>query len=152
MKFYSKHIERFLLGICVDIESRVVNGYEATTFIPYQASVRVTIRDHARFGRGENFALDAYSFKLILLTVGHTCGGVLISTRTVATAGHCLYDGARLRNPFDLRVVLGSLNRYVYTPQTVIRSVERVIVHPEYRRGQSFAHDIGLLIVSTFDC
>lgn len=37
----------------IDIDGRVVNGVEATDFIPYQCSVRVAIRDYARFGRGE---------------------------------------------------------------------------------------------------
>lgn len=40
-------IEESLLG------EVIVNGVEARNFIPYQASVRVSIRDYARFGRGE---------------------------------------------------------------------------------------------------
>lgn len=114
----------------MEIEERVVNGVQAVNFIPFQASVRVAIRDQSRFGRG------------------HTCGGVLISRQTVTTAAHCLFDGLRPRNAFDLRVVLGSLNRFTYTDETVIRTAEKIIIHPEYRRGESFAHDIGLIIVS----
>ena len=72
----------------------------------------------------------------------------MISRKTVTTAAHCLFDGLRPRNAFDLRVVLGSLNRFEYTKDTVIRTVERIIVHQEYRRGASFSHDIGLLLVS----
>lgn len=56
----------------------------------------------------------------------------------------------RLRNAFDLRVILGSLNRFEYTRETVIRTAERIIVHPDYKRGESFAHDIGLIIVRLF--
>lgn len=85
---------------------------------------------------------------MLNLFVGHTCGGVLISQRTVTTAAHCLYNGIQRRNIFDLRVVLGSINRYMYTQETVTRPLEKIIVHPEYRRGESFSHDIGLLIVS----
>lgn len=79
---------------------------------------------------------------------GHTCGGVLISSRTVTTAAHCLFDGTRLRNAFDLRVVLGSLNRHEFTKETVIRTAERIVVHPDYVRIGNFSNDIGLIIVS----
>lgn len=111
------------------MERKVVNGIRALEFVPYQASVRVSIRDYARFGRG------------------HTCGGVLVNTRTALSAGHCLMDGDSHRTPFDIHIVLGSLNRYKHTRDTRIEHVERIIVHPEYRRFESFAHDIGILIV-----
>jgi len=107
-----------------------VNGVVASSEIPYQASVRVTVRDYAIFGRG------------------HTCGAVILSNRLVATAAHCLFVGTRQRNPFDVHVVMGVLNRFVQSENAVIRHVDRVIVHPEYQRFQSFEHDIGLLVVS----
>lgn len=44
----------------VDLNPRIVNGVTANKIIPYQASLRVSIRDRVLFGRG------------------HTCGAVLI--------------------------------------------------------------------------
>jgi trypsin len=93
----------------------------------------VSVRDFARFGRG------------------HTCGGVLIESKTVLTAAHCLMDGESYRTPMDIHVVFGSINRYHHTENTVIRHVERIIVHPEYSRFESFAHDIGIVIVGKFN-
>lgn len=113
-----------------EIEGRVVNGRTAEHHIPYQVSLRVSVRDNLRIGRG------------------HTCGGVLVKSRTVVTAAHCLMDGQyAYRTPFDIHVVFGSLNRFIYTRDTVIGYVERVIIHPEYQRVESFDHDIGMVIV-----
>lgn len=47
-----------------------------------------------------------------------------------------------------MRVVLGSINRFIHTKETVIVPAKKIIVHPDYRRGESFANDIGLIIVS----
>lgn len=93
----------------------------------------MSIRDYVRFGRG------------------HTCGAVLIKSQTVVSAAHCLMDGEKFRTPFDIHVVFGSLNRYIYTQDTRIEHVERIIVHPEYSRFQSFSDDIGIVIVSIID-
>lgn len=113
--------------------------------------MRVIVRDQVRFGQGWCLFLYImnYVVEVYIDCLGHTCGGVLISRRTVATAAHCLFDGTRRRNAFDVRVIFGSLNRYVYTEETVIRTVEKIIVHPDYVRGGNFAHDIGLIIVGT---
>ena len=43
-----------LSGQSIGVEEKIVNGVEASNFIPYQASIRVAIRDQSRFGRGEN--------------------------------------------------------------------------------------------------
>jgi secreted trypsin-like serine protease len=119
----------------MDVEKRIVNGIIASDFVPYQASIRVSVRDYARFGRG------------------HTCGAVLVKSQTVLTAAHCLMSGESYRTPFDIHVVFGSLNRYTYTKDTRIEHVERIIVHPEYQRFDSFAHDIGIVLVSRLmDC
>lgn len=61
-------------------------------------------------------------------------------------------NGERFRTVFDIHVVLGSLNRYQFTEETVIMHVDNIIVHPEYSRFESFAHDIGILIVCTAEC
>ena len=42
----------------------------------------------------------------------------------------------------------GTLNRFVRNVDTFINHVYEVIPHPHYRSGESFDHDIGILIVS----
>lgn len=125
----------FTLINCDSIKAspRIVNGETANQIIPYQASLRVSIRDRASFGRG------------------HTCGAVLITDRVLLTAAHCLYDDNQLRTAFDLRIVLASLNRNQYSAETIVRPLRRIVVHPEYMRGRSVRHDIGILFVSSWD-
>jgi hypothetical protein len=48
--------------VSVDVDGKIVNGVEAKNFIPYQASIRVTIRDQSRFGRGEKFLIKVEAF------------------------------------------------------------------------------------------
>lgn len=49
-------------GLCVEVDTRIVNGIAASDYIPYQASVRVSIRDLARFGRGKTFKAVEHAF------------------------------------------------------------------------------------------
>lgn len=73
----------------------------------------------------------------------HTCGGVLIASCWILTAGHCI-EGVK-----DMQVVLGAQSLDFQEPTQQILRVEEVIVHENYRETPSAVYnDIALLRLS----
>ncbi|KAG8286309.1 Belongs to the peptidase S1 [Homalodisca vitripennis] len=106
----------------VGIQKRIIGGAEAYFGeFPWQAHIRIS---------------------------GYQCGGVLLSSRYVATAAHCVYR-ARLK---DILVYLGEYDtqntgQYLEpVPEEAYRVVGK-IVHPnfEYRTSQPDRYDVALV-------
>jgi prostatin (serine protease 8) len=102
-----------------DSTTRIINGEKADRGeFPYQVSIR-----HR------------------LLTIGlrsHLCGGILIQTSWVLTAGHCK------QNTGTYDVGLGLLNRDERRKDVQWIDVSKFIVHSEFSGGVS-KYDIGLV-------
>ncbi|XP_067004136.2 trypsin-1 [Anabrus simplex] len=71
----------------------------------------------------------------------HHCGGAVLSDRLVVTAAHCLQDV----EPSRLRVVVGDYKLGERDKHEQSFRVERVLVHPNFRRMGPYSNDIGLL-------
>ncbi|XP_061693252.1 hyaluronan-binding protein 2 [Syngnathoides biaculeatus] len=70
----------------------------------------------------------------------HICGGVLIESCWVLTAGHCVERG------YDMQVIMGGLSLDTDEPTEQIFNVEEAIVHENYRETPVSVHnDIALL-------
>ena len=72
-----------------------------------------------------------------------TCGGTLLSLRTVMTAGHCLH------NMLSVRLIFGAhLVRSAEPSQLIITEQPRSIRLHEQYNPRTFANDIGLVIMT----
>ncbi|KAH8419649.1 hypothetical protein KR009_000235, partial [Drosophila setifemur] len=76
----------------------------------------------------------------------HSCGGAIITKRTILSAAHCFYDRLRKTKPKSMRVVAGTPKRLVKTDSTQTYKVRRLLGHPNYRT-KGHKYDVGLVIL-----
>ncbi|XP_036004606.1 serine protease 33 [Fundulus heteroclitus] len=98
----------------------------------------------SRIVGGEAAPEGSWPWQVSLHSQAHFCGGSLINNLWVLTAAHCVPGG----KPSDIRVYLGRQSQQGSNPNEVLRTVEQIIVHPEYN-GDTNDNDIALMKLSS---
>nr|XP_002188242.5 suppressor of tumorigenicity 14 protein [Taeniopygia guttata] len=81
---------------------------------------------------------------------GHVCGASVISNKWLISAAHCFLDSdsARYSVPMGWRAYMGSHTINEKSNRVAMRSITRIIVHPQYDQSIS-DYDIALLEMET---
>ncbi|GJQ80469.1 hypothetical protein Trydic_g12367 [Trypoxylus dichotomus] len=117
-----------------------------TTALPTKSSAeqKTNRAGNFRISGGNDAADGAYPFMVSLRKPPnvHFCGGTIISTSWILTAGHCVLG----LNTSNVVAVVGT--NTLNTP-ALAKRIHKIVVHPKFNNTGYHSHDIGMILVYT---
>ena len=75
----------------------------------------------------------------------HQCGGSIITTKFILTAGHCFKDTSVLNKIENIAILLGTANLNVRRHnEHLFMFVAEIVIHPKYDPGKS---NLGIILI-----
>ncbi|CAB3250336.1 unnamed protein product [Arctia plantaginis] len=93
---------------------------------------------------GEAVNIEAYPFAVQFLNMGRLCGGVIINSWSIVTAGHCLAFSTDMK-----QMIIQAGAKYTYDFNADRYRVRAFVIHEDYNKEQAFSCDIALVFVDT---
>jgi len=146
--------------VCLFVVFAAVTSQRIRLPLPYEARVKtgglplpLSLRDkhpmwaydfetpENRIAGGRDAANGEVPFQISLRTTSHSCGGIIINSRTIVTSAHCV-DGISVTS-LSIRY-----NTLTHGSGGTIVSLDRYVIHENYNSA-TISSDIALLITST---
>ncbi|XP_059499534.1 transmembrane protease serine 9-like isoform X3 [Stegostoma tigrinum] len=96
----------------------------------------------SRIVGGTNSVIGEWPWQVSLQIRSHVCGASIISDRWLISAAHCFQDSTN--NPSIWRALIGTID----VGSGTVRTIETIIVHPQYRQTSN-DYDIAVLKLSS---
>ncbi|XP_059486288.1 trypsin-2-like [Neocloeon triangulifer] len=96
--------------------------------------------------RDQNVSIEDHPYQVSIQFsfYGHICGGAILSERWIITAARCVWE-----RPVEKFVVMAGSVALDDTTTSILNSVERIVIHPEYDGSRLPLKDIALLRLAT---
>ncbi|XP_004524886.1 chymotrypsin-2 [Ceratitis capitata] len=124
LESFKKLVKIFILAfLCNEMHSGFTQSNAAEHHYPSSINGSEATWEHARYQASIRLALEDYVFG-----EGHICGGAVIAPSVVLTVAQCVhnYQTQTSRHPAELKVVMGTLNRYQRNEHTLVFGVTHV--------------------------
>ena len=138
-----------LIIVLVSVDNALATDYKCNTASSCGCSSSTTTTVMSKIVGGEAAPANVWRWMVSLQrSTTHMCGASLLSATSAITASHCIAD--YITKPSTLRIVVGINNLNDQTSTRQIRSVNKIIKHPNYQ-NETELNDIAIIQFTSLD-